>query len=50
MSYSYVKALIYLHRYNEDTVGQVRADYLHKTQAAIENVIAQISGNLQAKI
>lgn len=34
------KALIYLHRYNEDTVGRVRADYLHKTQAAIENAIA----------
>lgn len=33
------KALIYLHRYNEDTVGRVRADYLHKTQAAIENAI-----------
>lgn len=33
------KALIYLHRYNEDTVGRVRADYLHKTQAAIENSI-----------
>ena len=34
------KALIYLHRYNEDTVGRVRADYLHKTQSAIENTIA----------
>lgn len=34
------KALIYLHRYDEDTVGRVRADYLHKTQAAIENAIA----------
>lgn len=34
------KALIYLHRYNEDTVGRVRADYLHKTQAFIENAIA----------
>lgn len=34
------KALIYMHRYNEDTVGRVRTDYLHKTQAAIENAIA----------
>lgn len=34
------KALIYLHRYNEDTVGRVRTDYLHKTQAAVENAIA----------
>ena len=34
------EALIYLHRYNEDTVGRVRADYLHKTQAVTENAIA----------
>ena len=33
------KALIYIHRYNQDTVGRVRADYLHKTQSAIENTI-----------
>ena len=26
------KALIYMHRYHPDTVGRVRADYLHKTQ------------------
>lgn len=30
------KALIYMHRYNADTVGRVRTDYLHKTQNAIE--------------
>lgn len=33
------KALIYMHRYDRDTVGRVRVDYLHKTQAAIENAI-----------
>lgn len=33
------KALIYMHRYNEDTVARVRADYLHKVQKAIENAI-----------
>jgi type II restriction/modification system DNA methylase subunit YeeA len=33
------KALIYLHRYDEDTVGRVRVDYLHKAQAAIESAI-----------
>lgn len=32
------KALIYMHRYNEDTVALVRADYLHKVQKAIESV------------
>lgn len=35
------KALIYMHRYNQDTVGRVRADYLHKTQKAIENAISR---------
>lgn len=33
------KALIYMHRYNEDTVGKVRTEYLHKIQASIENSI-----------
>lgn len=33
------KALIYLHRYNQDTVGRVRTDYLHKTQKAIEHAM-----------
>ncbi len=33
------KALIYMHRYGQDTVGRVRADYLHKAQAFIENAI-----------
>lgn len=33
------KALVYMHRYDKDTVGRVRADYLHKTQAAIEGAI-----------
>lgn len=33
------KALIYMHRYDKDTVGRVRTEYLHKTQTAIENGI-----------
>lgn len=33
------KALIYMHRYDKDTVGRVRTEYLHKTQTAIENAI-----------
>ena len=33
------KALIYMHRYNQDTVGVVRTDYLHKTQKAIEQAM-----------
>ncbi len=33
------KALIYMHRYDEDTVGIVRTDYLHKVQSAYEDAI-----------
>jgi type II restriction/modification system DNA methylase subunit YeeA len=31
------KALIYLHRYNQDTIGKLRVDYLHKIQRVYEN-------------
>lgn len=30
------KCLIYIHRYDKDTVGRIRSDYLIKTQEAIE--------------
>lgn len=49
------KALIYLHRYDPDTVGRVRADYLHKQQGFLENAIAncdytlETSGNARDK-
>ena len=33
------KALVYLHRYNQDTVGKLRIDYLHKLQRIYENEI-----------
>lgn len=33
------KALIYLHRYDADTPGRVRADYLHKQQGFLESAI-----------
>lgn len=33
------KALIYMHRYNPDTVGTVRTEYLHKAQKAIEQAM-----------
>ena len=33
------KALVYLHRYNADTVGTVRTEYLHKTQVSIETAL-----------
>lgn len=33
------KALIYLHRYNQDTIGSLRVDYLHKLQRIYESEI-----------
>ncbi len=35
------KALIYMHRYNQDTIGVARTDYLHKTQKAVEQAMAR---------
>ena len=36
------KALIYMHRYNENTIGKLRVDYLHKLQRIYEHEIAQV--------
>ena len=33
------KALIYMHRYDSDTVGRVRTDYLHRAQKYVENAM-----------
>lgn len=33
------KALIYLHRYNEDTLGRLRVEYLHRLQRMYESAI-----------
>ena len=33
------KALIYMHRYNADTVGRVRTDYLHRAQKYVETAM-----------
>ena len=36
------KALIYMHRYNADTSGLVRADYLYKMEQVYESEIARM--------
>ena len=41
------KCLIYLHRYDQDTVGRIRTDYLHKTQKAIEQAMASAQYTLE---
>ncbi len=33
------KALIYMHRYDADTVGRVRTDYLHRAQKYVETAL-----------
>ena len=33
------KALIYMHRYNADTVGRIRTDYLHRAQKYVETAM-----------
>lgn len=40
------KALIYMHRYTEDTTGKVRIDYLHKIQRIYENKIDFLKDNI----
>ena len=36
------KALIYMHRYDENTIGNIRVDYLHKMQRVYEREIIQM--------
>ena len=40
------KALVYLHRYNEDTIGTLRVDYLHKVQRVYENEIGRMQDTI----
>ena len=41
------KALIYMHRYDENTVGNLRIDYLHKMQRIYENEIARMQDTIE---
>lgn len=41
------KCLIYMHRYDKDTVGRVRSDYLRKTQEAIEAALKNAEYTIQ---
>ena len=41
------KALIYLHRYDENTIGNLRIDYLHKTQQIYENEILRMQDTIE---
>ena len=41
------KALIYMHRYNENTIGNLRIDYLHRMQRIYENEIARMQDTIE---
>ena len=41
------KALIYLHRYNADTVGNLRVDYLHRIQRVYESEIGRMQDTIE---
>lgn len=40
------KALVYLHRYNADTIGNLRVDYLHRIQRIYESEIARMQDTI----
>lgn len=42
------KCLIYMHRYNKDTLNLIRSEYLHKTQYAIENALKNVEYIIQS--
>lgn len=42
------KALVYMHRYNADTIGRVRVSYLHPLQEKYENEVRSIDTMLAA--
>lgn len=41
------KALIYLHRYTPDTIGNLRVDYLHKMQRVYESEIGRMQDMIE---
>lgn len=41
------KALMYIHRYQPDTIARLRTDYVHEQQARYRNAIESIEGNIE---
>lgn len=41
------KALVYMHRFDENTIGNLRIDYLHKTQRIYENEIVRMQETIE---
>lgn len=41
------KALVYMHRYDENTIGNLRIDYLHRMQRVYESEIARMQETIE---
>lgn len=41
------KAIIYMHRYDENTIGNLRIDYLHRIQRIYENEITRMQDTIE---
>ena len=41
------KALVYMHRYDENTIGDLRIDYLHRMQRIYENEISRMQDTIE---
>lgn len=41
------KALVYMHRYNADTIGNLRIDYLHRMQHVYESEISRMQETIE---
>ena len=41
------KALIYIHRYNADTIGNLRIDYLHQMERIYESEISRMTDTIE---
>ena len=44
------KALIYMHRYNENLVPKIRLDYLHRMQTTYEKILSDINYKLTTEL
>ena len=44
------KALIYMHRYNENTVPKVRLDYLHRIQNTYDKLLTDVNYKLTTEL
>lgn len=44
------KALVYMHRYNENLIPKVRLDYLHRMQTTYEKLLADVNDNLTLEL